>query len=386
MRECRFIEPLDAIFLRGNRLFGEGSAPGDAAMPPWPSVFAGAIRSWMLVAAGVSPKAYGGGKAQLPGEIDDVLGTPAAPGSFSICDAGLGRIKDGQPEWLRPCPADLKVSTAADGQLEVRRLRVFPQPAWLGTSFHLPALPVLPGDSRAKPVSGWWLTPSGWSRYLRGDEPAPGDFVHREALWSLERRVGIELDGARRSAASGKLYSTDAIHLARHPQTGFLVEIGGAPDFVLPGDGAVLRLGGDGRPARVSRVSALRPARPDLEQIATSGEFRLVLTSPGMFPEGWRLPGLDQEGTWHLPGGRARLVSAAVGRYEVVSGWDLARGLPKPARRVAPTGSVYWFDRFEGDVQSLGNLAESGLWFAGDDNQDGARRAEGFNRCVVANA
>ena len=43
-----FIEPLDVLFLRGNQLFGEPGSHGEALMPPWPSVAAGALRTRML--------------------------------------------------------------------------------------------------------------------------------------------------------------------------------------------------------------------------------------------------------------------------------------------------------------------------------------------------
>ena len=44
----RFIEPLDVLFLRGNQLFGEPGSYGEALMPPWPSVAAGALRTRIL--------------------------------------------------------------------------------------------------------------------------------------------------------------------------------------------------------------------------------------------------------------------------------------------------------------------------------------------------
>ncbi|RKX58871.1 MAG: type III-B CRISPR module-associated protein Cmr3, partial [Thermodesulfobacteriota bacterium] len=79
----------------------------------------------------------------------------------------------------------------------------------------------------------------------------------------------------------------------------------------------------------------------------------------------------------------ARLVAAAINRAEVVSGWDLARHRPKPAQRVAPVGSVYWFDDLEGDPGGLEKLIENGLWPL-IDKPDATRMAEGFNNVLVA--
>ena len=49
MTEFHFIKPLDVLFIRGNRLFGDASTNGVAVMPPWPSMVAGALRSQILV-------------------------------------------------------------------------------------------------------------------------------------------------------------------------------------------------------------------------------------------------------------------------------------------------------------------------------------------------
>ena len=49
-----FIEPLDVLILRGNKLFADAGSHGEALMPPWPSVAAGALRSRMLIDAGIA--------------------------------------------------------------------------------------------------------------------------------------------------------------------------------------------------------------------------------------------------------------------------------------------------------------------------------------------
>jgi CRISPR-associated protein Cmr3 len=47
--------------------------------------------------------------------------------------------------------------------------------------------------------------------------------------------------------------------------------------------------------------------------------------------------------------------------------------------RAVPTGSVYWLDDFQGDPAALDVLANEGLAL-----DDKARRAEGFNNCLLA--
>ena len=61
---------------------------------------------------------------------------------------------------------------------------------------------------------------------------------------------------------------------------------------------------------------------------------RVVLLTPALFAEG----AVPQQ----IRG--AQVVAAAVGRPQPISGWDMAARGPKPTRRMAPAGSVYWVD------------------------------------------
>ena len=74
-----FIEPLDVLFLRGNQLFGEPGSYGEALMPPWPSVAAGALRTRILADDGFDLAAFAADEKPHPH-----LGTPQAPGSFVL--------------------------------------------------------------------------------------------------------------------------------------------------------------------------------------------------------------------------------------------------------------------------------------------------------------
>ncbi len=58
MSTAAFFEPLDVLFLRGNKLFGDPGSFGESLVPPWPSVAAGALRTRMLVDASVDLAAF----------------------------------------------------------------------------------------------------------------------------------------------------------------------------------------------------------------------------------------------------------------------------------------------------------------------------------------
>ncbi len=158
---------------------------------------------------------------------------------------------------------------------------------------------------------------------------------------------------------------------------------------LLPPEG-VLRLGGDGRSAHYRRVRFMPPVVADVP--GKHGKFRLILQTPAIFAQGWLPDGVTEQadGSHHLqgPGFSARLACAALGRREVVSGWDLHQWTPKPAQAAAPAGSVYWFDQFEGSPDKLAAWVDNGLCLHDSAQarhpQQHIRRAEGYNCALLA--
>lgn len=370
----RFIEPLDVLFLRGNKLFGDAGSHGESLVPPWPSVAAGALRSLMLASDGIDMGAFAAGS-----HVHPTLGTPAAPGTFALAAFDLARrMQSGAVETLHAIPADL-VLTEAEGAPR-RLVRMTPQePAdGMASSAPLERWPVLPQGSRSKPVGGHWLTQAGWAAYLAGRTPEVSQLVAVTDLWRFDARVGVGLDEGTRSVATGKLFTAQAIAFeSGRWQVGFVAAVRGAE----PPTVGTLRFGGDGRGAAMTTVPHT-PPQPDWESISQARRCRVVLTSPGLFAGGWLMQGMDDEQMLSLHGITGRLVCAAVPRAEVVSGWDLARAQPKAAERVAPTGSVYWIDDLDATPQQLRELFERGLW--NEENHNPARLAEGFNRFTFA--
>jgi len=159
-----FLEPLDVLLLRGNKLFGDPGSYGEALVPPWPSLAAGALRSRMLVDDGVDLAAF------ARGEIEHAeLGTPAKPGPFAIAAFHLARrFADGRVELLFQPPADLVITEDDEGKPCVNRLRPIVSVPGLASSSPFTHLAVLPETKRSKPTSGYWLSEFGWRKYLAG--------------------------------------------------------------------------------------------------------------------------------------------------------------------------------------------------------------------------
>lgn len=383
-----FVEPVDVLMIRGNKSFGGAGQHGEAVMPPWPSLFAGAFRSALLgddadklsrfVSIGTDRNLSEDDRcARMRNALGEslfaTLGTPTQPGDFCITWLSLALTnKDVQP--VMPLPADLAVFPDPD---TVVRLQPDQRPGGSAASGELPLTALLRVSKQIKPEGGRWLDSNGIVAHLTG--VLPKDTLNTARLFKRETRLGIALSSESRTAENGALYTTEAISFC--DGAGFLVGIAGDHDL-LPKKG-LLRLGGDGRGARYRRLDNFKtPTEPYIQR---NGRFRLILTTPGIFAGGWLPERVNKQGNgcFRLEGDgfSARLACAAVNRHDVISGWDLANWQPKTAQRVAPAGSVYWFDDLQGEPDKLTEWVKNGLW---SENTDAQRRAEGFNRAWLA--
>lgn len=386
-----YVRPTDSLFIRGNLAFGDSGEHGASQMPPPPSLFAGAFRSAILGQNADYMAQFLVGQPLTDEAKARCLGTYAQPGAFRVSWLSLAGQIRGQPmpEAVSPLPADLVVLDQAFAPLLPRAVAV-----GTASAGELPMRATLFTAKQEKPRSGVYLRGNGFQDHLLGKLPGDAAQVTAGQLFSRDPRLGIGLNGDSRTVEEGLIYTTEGFAFSPERDgegkaspfvnTGFLVGLEGVAD-ALPDQGH-LRLGGDGRSATYQRVEFKLPIPA---QLAFNKKFRLILQSPALFDQGWLPDGVVQEGAFYRLQGEgfsARLACAAIGRREVVSGWDLHGGKPKPAQAAVPAGSVYWFDEFEGDAGKLAAWAEGGLW---SQNQNAMntlqimRRAEGYNLALL---
>lgn len=388
-----YVRPTDSLFVRGNLAFGDAGEHGTGPMPPPPSLFAGAFRSALLGHDGAQLAAFVDSGCCTDAALARCLGTPTEPGEFAITWLSLAgeATTDAQPAPLLALPADL----LRLGQ-DFAGLQPQPLPPGVQSSGELPLRATLRSAKQAKPTSGIYLNVRGLSQHLGGQRPDQGHGIEAKHLYQRDPRLGIGLNTDSRTAEEGHLYTTEgyAFSPKADPQrqfvpafasTGFLVGIRGV-DGLLPESG-VLRLGGDGRSALYRRVAFTPPAAP--AEVLGNQRFRLILQTPAIFAQGWLPDGVVQQNdsSYRLlgEGYSAVLRCAALGRRDIVSGWDLVHWKPKPAQAAVPAGSVYWFDQFEGEASQLAAWVRQGLWPDPLDALQQARRAEGYN-CALLGA
>lgn len=348
-----FVEPCDVVFFRDDMPFGAaGTQIGRCQFPPRPSVIAGALRTKALASAGVDFDAFREDRG-LPETVrreighgrPDGDGHAHGGGSFALVALHLGRRDGTRDTACHRAGRDLVRPRARHGgpvALHLLSPAASGRMPGIGSLGALTPLSVVPD---AKPEEGW-LDEAVYVRYLAGEPPAATEVIAANAVRDRDNRVGIALGPDTRTVDEGRLFSSEGVVLREG--WGFVAGVEGCS--LLPREG-LIRLGGDGRMARLSPWAPppvdWGPVRASIER---ERRFRLILRTPAIFERGWHPGTPDGDGTPVLRCGavHARLVSAAVGAPELAGGWDLVRRGPKPFRLMAPAGSVYWFELIEG--------------------------------------
>lgn len=359
-----FVEPLDILAFRGNRMFGDEGAFGETSVIPPPSVFAGAFRSLLfsLLSPDQQRDFQNGKKPQCP--VGEQLGSPQSPGTFKLRWLTLGRMRrdDGDSdniELIVATPSDVALAKERDGQMGVAKIAALISPSYevVRSSAITEKLSTLVTSSRTKTSSGF-ISGKGYQDYLNGSSSV--DTVASNDIYSYDTRVGIGLDLYTRSVQQSKIYSARflRLHTSDDYSTGYLVGIDGAES--LPKEG-FLRLGGDGKAVSYKEV-AYAPPVGDYDQMVKSQYFKIILLTPGIFSNGF-LPGLfmkDDAEDWYLSfnGLEAKLISLSLPRPDTVSGWDMHARRPKAAVKAVAAGSVYYMALRRGNKDDLKQLDE----------------------------
>lgn len=327
-----FIEANDVLMFRDSRPFQAGQHfTARSTFPPNPRTMQGIVRTHILETQGVDLAAYGAGRAPQP--VLDVVGTPERLGTLRLDGPFVARWQNGGVERLFRVPLDVLQPKGSDGARTPVTLRPGGR---AGFETEAPfegwqPLAVPQGDTGYEEVSGW-LTEDSFKAYLRGDPIT--EVIDDGEVFMREVHVGLGIDYSRRGAQEGRFYHAEFVRLVKRPEwtTGLLVGIdhdGG----LFPERGAMI-IGGESRPVTYEEVSVAPLPAPG------AGRIRVVLLTPAYFGEGWR----PRSGEWAPWVGGGRLVSVALGKPERISGWNLARGAPRPLRHFVPAGSVYYFE------------------------------------------
>ncbi|PDW04678.1 type III-B CRISPR module-associated protein Cmr3 [Candidatus Viridilinea mediisalina] len=354
------IEPHDPLIVRDGRPFGPD--PGVRAVSlafPLPSTTTGAART----CAGLNAQ----------GQFDPQR--IAAVKQLAVRGPLLVELDENEDvAWYAPAPSDalMLASEKQDDTLAIRRLVPLALPT--GATTDLEASYSLVGRrqrEKAK-VSGQAPQFWHWNRFEQWLVAPQDDDALRASDLGLagllrDSRMHVQINAQRQTAKQGALFQTVGLSFTTRDRRrlALLVEVAQPfPHFA----GGMDSLAGERRLVTWRQSAVQLPTCPAelREAIIRDGACRVVLLTPAIFRAGFRPERLLRPAYGVAP----RLVAAAVARTQVVSGWDLQVQKPKPTRRMAPAGSVY-FLMLEGSPSARAAWLDA-HWMAvvSDDEQD----------------
>jgi CRISPR-associated protein Cmr3 len=330
-----FLQPLDVWLFRDGRPFDALSDHrARSIFPPLPTVAQGVIRSAHLAFRGVPINDYIHRRAP---QIEKEIGPPGHDPPFTLRGPFLARWDEASGDTIRyfPRPADAYLS---DGN-------------WVALTplADAPFMNNLPDGVRllwmgTKPDKGEdggnWVPETALRTYLEKGRMSKSEVCQDAELFVRENRFGIGLDDSVRRPREGALYEVEFVRL--RDSVGLEVEVEGLDMSCWPQSG-LLRIGGEGRSAmfrKLQREASDEPGQMPEPDDQGRVRFKLYFATPAYFDKGWRPSSWDR----FFNGLTPQLVAAAVRRPLVLGGFDLARGIHKPARRYVRAGSVYFFE------------------------------------------
>jgi len=352
------LKAMDTLFFRDGKPFtmGEDSFAG-GAFPPSPSVIYGFLRSNFF------GEHMGEFRKMLDSGADRTL-------DLEITSLLLTWNSEDERKHLFPAPLDLRYrhKTTGDGfDIDSNRLALLSKDR---SNFNLSHIIVSDEYGKSEdPTGRGFLTEEQFNAYLAGSMPRNCMDLKESVL--SESKVGLGLDTATSTAATGRLYALEMKRTASF-HNGKEVEIGISVGYrgLTVADRCVNRMGGEGKMVNVSEADA--PPISVQQNLAKEKYLCIYLATPAMFEQG-----AFPHDLFSKLG--VEVFAAAIGRAEHVGGWDMVNRRPKPMLKAVPAGSVYYVQPKDGSGFSNDFLKAHGTCISDTVNgQDYAKQGFGL--------
>jgi CRISPR-associated protein Cmr3 len=321
-----FLKPNDTFFFRDGRPFTRGEqSEGYSIETPFPSTVMGALRTAHI--------AFCGDMTQFAnGEMKSVIGTKQSLSGASIQIKGvfLGR---GDGPLYYPTPRDL-VSEKKSESAKLYPLSIESQRDTFSSSSKLSTLLTWNISEMQVEHAGGYISCDNLRKYLIGETSC---LTSEKSEFIIdEPKVGITRSHRTLATEEGMLYRINMKRF-RNSEFGFVVDVDGIDQ--LP-KSALIKLGGEGKGFTYRVICQKTDPISDDDRstirdvVRDSGKFKLYLATHAIFDDGWLPKCLHED---------IELITAAVGNYVTIGGWNVARRGPKESYRAVPAGSVYYF-------------------------------------------
>ena len=158
-----------------------------------------------------------------------------------------------------------------------------------------------------------------------------------------ESKIGIKINKTTQTSDKGHLYRVD---FKRLEKTKIVVEF----DGLDIGNTKLIRLGGEGKVATCKEIEDLKIEPPqNIQNI-----FKLYLLTPTIFDNGWLPSWIDEDSLeGEFRGLKLKLLTAKIGKYKLIGGFDMKEQKPKMMYKAVSEGSIYYFELLEGDISQI---------------------------------
>ena len=400
------IEPMDAVIVRDGRPFNNESSLSASTLPfPMPSTTTGAFRTRIgltenkkfdpdfvsfLKSTSVSGPLLV--SADESGKFSRYYVAP--PADAVLFDYGSGDVRSGQDHVnVRPLtplnvPENVLYDPFRSGSGSENDLTL------VGLSKNNSSL-----EKPSKKAPFFWKFET-FVRWLKDPEEVSSQSVPVSDIGitrlSENIRVHVKIDPETGMSEDSKLFETKGLEFLKTGSGDELLTNTGRFALAVFSDYASEKFdgySGFGAERRIVRWSSSETGPGEcpaeiINDIKKSKACRLILLTPACFRDGYipsvsslEDPGISSEKDSARSPLGISVIAACVKRPVTVSGWDMEKGKPKPTRRLAPAGSVY-FLKFENASDNEIEDWIKEIWFSciSDDIQD---KTDGFGLCAV---
>lgn len=358
------IKPVDVLFFRDSKPFGRGSEHfANSIFPPYPQTLYGALRTKVLEELECDFESFKNGELKIKKDVSqeqiekikEEVGAVEKPGTFTLKGPLLLFAND--TIYLK-IPYDIKIYN----ENSVVILKPFEWKDFFITDLDINLFSHIPTDKPLEDLEGFISLRDFVDCYLLGKrELQKKDIKENNSIFSYEIRTGIQINN-RGTTEEGKLYTIQYIRL--EDNWSFYGEVDNLS--FLPEKGFI-KFGGGRRVCYYEKMDNNPFSFCYNEQIVQNiknrinqtKQFKLIFLTPTIFKNGWLSEKIKLENSQYIlsvDNVKAKLLTAAIGKPEYISGWDIANKRPKPLKKLVPSGSVYYFELLEGTVDELFNI------------------------------
>lgn len=319
------INAIDTLFFRDSKPFSMGEETwADGLFPPYPSVIYGALRS-----------------VYFANHIEELEKANETNDSTENLQIKSINFKVGNDIYF-PLPLDC-VRDKNGGERDKNKVFPLHIDKLPQNSFtNIPCKSVLTaGNFKVENISDGIVRKSALENYLKLTVDNFSIFEFSDYVIP-EPKIGIACSSETHSSEEGKLYRVDMKRLESE-KGGKLSVIVDFEGLDLPESG-MMKLGGEGKAVSYRKYSDnIEIAYPEFKDDTKC--FKLVLTTPAIFKNGWFPERVNKDKELKL-----KLLTAAIGKPINIGGFDMKRRMPKPMFKAVPAGSVYYFELQEGII------------------------------------